>query len=141
MRALAFGIVLFVGAAGCGDDKNKLYGSVSEVYDLTFDSVKLSRVGEFFVVDYVRESGPASSLGKAAKLSVNLTGIMLAAGQTIDLVEMVGTGTRGTLQRVQQGTTELPMEVGNFVLDKLPDGAAEVTGHFHATLSNPKGRT
>ena len=41
-------------APACGDAANRLYGSLSEVYDLGFDGVALSRVGAFLVVEYVR---------------------------------------------------------------------------------------
>lgn len=128
-------------AAGCGDSSNRLYGSVSEIYNLTFDTVQVSQVGDFIVVDYIRSSGPQGTLGKAAKLTVNLFGIMVVAGQSIDLTSTVMGAPRGTLEQILDTTTELPFTLATITFDQVPAIGQSLAGHFRATLSMPPGRT
>jgi hypothetical protein len=138
-QALMLGALLLVGAA-CGDDSgSSLSGSMSQVYDLDFDSVNLVRQGDSITVEYVRASG--ATAGKTAKLVVNLARIAQVAGTAIDLTEVIDGLPRGTLQRVQQVTTDYPIQRGTIQFNQAPEPGAEVTGHFNTTLSKPAGRT
>jgi hypothetical protein len=138
-QRFVWGALLLAAAACGGDDANKLYGSMSEVYDLGFDSVGLVRQDQSISIEYVRGSGAAA--GKTAKLVVNLAGIVNVAGTSIDLTEMQGGSPRGTLQRVQSVTTDYEIQRGTVQFDQAPEPGADVTGHFYTTLVNPAGRT
>ena len=129
------GLGLLLCLAGCGSAKNRLFGSVSEAYNLDFDSVQASTVGEYLVIEYLKGGG------KVAKLAVNLTGLTVQPGQEIDLKATVGSGVRGTLQRIVEATIELPIERGTLVLDQTPTAGGLLSGRFRTTLSSPSGRT
>lgn len=128
-------LLLFAASVGCGEDKNKLSGSVAEVYPLGFDSVQVSIQGSFLVVEYAKGSG------KVVKLSVSNENLTVQPGQSIDLTEAVTNGKRGTLQRIVETTIDLPMMTGTLTLESVPKTGAELTGHFRALLSAPAGRT
>jgi hypothetical protein len=134
-------VALACATVSCSSESNTLSGSMSEVYDLGFDSVAIVRQGDTVSVEYLRTSGPASSLGKTAKLVVNLSSLASVAGVTIDLTQLVGGSPRGALQRVQSVTTDYKLQRGTVVFDQAPDPGADVTGHFNTTLSEPAGRT
>lgn len=138
-KLLVVGVLALLGVACSSDSDNTLSGSMSQVYDLGFDSVSLVRQGSSISVEYLRGSGPAA--GKTAKLVVNLANLAKTSGVAIDLTEIVEGSPRGTLQRVQQVTTDYPIQRGTIQFDQDPDPGVEVTGHFSATLSNPAGRT
>ena len=135
-RCAALALALTVAAGGCGSAKNRLFGSVDEVYDLSFNSVNLQTVSGFLVVEYVQASG-----AKVAKLSANLSDVTVKGGQPIDLTTMVGSQPRGTLQRVQQTTIQLPIQQGTLTLDEPVTAGANLSGQFRTTLSDPMGRT
>lgn len=136
MKKWMMAAVLLVSSAACSDDENTLTGSMSEVYDLGFDSVAVVRQGDSVSVEYRQDSG-----GKTAKLVVNLAGLTKVDNVGIDLTELAGGSPRGTLQRVQAVTTDYPLERGTVTFDHAPDVGADVKGSFHCTLSNPAGRT
>lgn len=138
-QALVMGALVLLGVACSSDSGNSLSGSMSQVYDLGFDSVNLVRQGSSISVEYLRASG--TSAGKTAKLVVNLANLAKVSGVAIDLTEVIDGSPRGTLQRVQQVTTDYPIQRGTIQFDQDPDPGAEVTGHFSTTLSNPSGRT
>ncbi len=123
------------GLAGCEEDKNKLFGSVSEVYPLAFDAVAVSIQGSFLVIEYTKGAG------KVVKLSVSNENLNVQPGQAIDLLMPVTSGKRGTLQRIVETTVDLPMETGTLTLDGVPKPGAELTGHFRTLLTAPSGRT
>lgn len=135
-------LVVVASVAACGgEDANQLYGSLSEVYELGFDEVKLQQVGDFVVVEYVKKAGKGDQVGKVAKLTVNLKDATVTPGQQIDLLEQVDNGNRGTLTRVQQATTEFPIKRGFVTFDAKLTADKVVTGKFRTTLSEPDGRT
>ncbi len=121
--------------SGCEEDKNKLFGSVSEVYPLAFDAVSVSIQGSFLVIEYTKGSG------KVVKLSLSNENLTVQPGQSIDLLMPVTSGTRGTLQRIVETTIELPMMTGTLTLDGVPKVGAQLTGHFRTLLMVPSGRT
>ena len=128
-------LALAMGLGSCGDDKNKLFGSVSEVYPLDFDAVSVSIVGSFLVVEYTKGAG------KVVKLSVSNENLTVVPGQAIDLLAPITSGNRGTLQRILSTTIELPMMTGTLTLDGVPKVGSELTGHLRTLLSVPSGRT
>jgi hypothetical protein len=136
--------MVLLGALGlvpaCGSPSNRLFGSVSEIYDLGFDKVQVSTIGSFVVVEYLRTSGGVT-VAKPAKLSVDTTGLTVSAGQSIDLTEAVASGTRGTLQRIEQTPTDLPIGNGFVVFDQVPAADSKLGGRFRTTLTDPAGRT
>ena len=56
IACIASALSFALACAGCGTPPNRLYGSVSEVYSLDFDTVKISLVGNFLVGEYVRNA-------------------------------------------------------------------------------------
>jgi hypothetical protein len=127
--------------ASCGTPPNNLAGSVLESYpDMAFDTVALSRIDPYFVVEY--EKGKDGSGGKVAKLSVYIADLTIAAGNTVDLTGTVGTNPRATLQRVTvSDPADFGIDRGTLVFDAPPDAGQTISGHFHITTHNPSGRT
>ena len=148
-RPYAALLLLFAGGLlACGKDANRLYGSVSQVYPLDFDRVRIVRVSDQVsptndqvAIEYQRVSG-STVLAKVAKLTVVVGDLANLAGNEIDLTEKVGGLDRGTMQRVEPGgTTDFPLEVGNVRFKKEPVVGADLGGSFHTTLADPAGRT
>jgi hypothetical protein len=133
--------------AGCGDDANRLYGSMSQVYPLDFDRVQAIRIDDSVAtvsIEYVRLSGQGTVLGKSAKLTVAIGDIEPVAGKELDLTEEVAGLPRGSIQRVElSGTTDFAMKLGKVRFDGEPVAGASVSGWFRTTLGGgtADGRT
>ena len=135
-RALvALALACLPGLQGCEEEKNKLFGSVSEVYPLAFDAVSVSIQGTFLVIEYTKGAG------KVVKLSMSNESLTVQPGQPIDLLMPVMNGTRGTLQRIVETSIDLPMMTGTLTLDGVPKPGAELSGRFRTLLMVPSGRT
>jgi hypothetical protein len=64
------------------------------------------------------------------------------AGNDIDLMEIVKGLPRGTMQRVEQTTTDFTLQVGKVRFNQEPTVGTELGGSFHTTLADPApGRT
>jgi hypothetical protein len=64
------------------------------------------------------------------------------AGNDIDLMEIVKGLPRGTMQRVEQTTTDFTLQVGKVHFNQEPTVGTELGGSFHTTLADPApGRT
>lgn len=131
-RAFALSL-LVVATAACGSDSNRLYGSASEVYDLSFDTVEVSKVSTFLVIEYLKGTA------KVMKCTVDLAGLTVTPGQPIDLLALSAGIPRGTLQRIVQSTIDIPIQSGTLTLDSVPTGGAELTGRFRTTLPSATG--
>jgi hypothetical protein len=135
MRRLAL-LLLVLASAACGKDANRLYGSVSQIYDLDFDRVRISRVADQVSIAYLRDET------KVAKLTVVVGDLANMAGNDIDLMEIVKGLPRGTMQRVEQTTTDFTLQVGKVHFNQEPTVGTELSGSFHTTLADPApGRT
>lgn len=137
MRAASFALLFALVLGGCGPAPNRLEGSLADVYSLDFDTVQGSLVGSVLVVEYLRSASGARPL----KLTVETTALTAGPGQPIDLAETIGNGPRGTLQRIVEQTTELPLKKGTLTLDTAIVADQPLTGSFLTTLTNPAGRT
>lgn len=130
LSPLAFG--------GCGGSPNKLSGSLSQIYNLDFDSVQVSMIQSFLVVEYDK----AGSQGKTLKMTVDLTGYTVVPSLEINLAEKAPSGSvRGTLQQIVSTMTDFTMTSGGLTLDAVPTVGQHLGGHFHATFSTPMGRS
>jgi hypothetical protein len=133
-----FALSLLVLPLGCsGNGNSSLYGSVAQVYDLSFDSVVivLEQQSSSVSIKYV------GSNGDPAVLIVDIANISNVAGSKIDLTQLDGMQPRGVLQNVGSVTTEFPIELGSVTFDQVPKVGATLSGVFAATLSNPSGYT
>jgi hypothetical protein len=144
MRRLLLALLLVCGIAACGEESNRLYGSMSQVYPLDFDRVRIVRSGDLgtptsnqVAVEYLRNSDQA----KVAKLTVIVGDLANLAGNEIDLTEKVAGLPRGTMQRIESGTTDFPLQVGNVRFNQEPTVGTNLSGSFHTTLAEPAGRT
>ncbi len=144
MRRLLLGMFLVGGLAACGEDANRLYGSMSQVYPLDFDRVRIVRQvsasSDEVAIEYLRNSDQA----RVAKLTVIVGDLANLAGNEIDLTETVGGSgglPRGTLSRVESTTTLFTLERGNVRFDQEPTVGTNLSGTFHTTLADPAGRT
>ena len=124
--------------ASCGDSPNRLYGSVSQVYPLDFNSVQATLVGGEVSIEYLRTSG-----AKTAKVTVSIGDIQPVAGTDIDMTQLLPNGLpRGTVQRVDSGgTIDFPLKIGKIHFNQEPVANADITGSFRTTLADPAGRT
>jgi hypothetical protein len=144
MGRLLLALSLAGGLAACGEDANRLYGSMSQVYPLDFDRVRIIRVSDQVsvssnqvAVEYLRNRDQA----KIAKLTVIVGDLANMAGNEINLTEKVSGLPRGTISRIETGTTDFPLQIGNVRFDQEPVVGTELSGSFHTTLSDPAGRT
>ena len=144
MRATLLLVPLLL-LASCGDPPNRLYGSMSQVYPLDFNTVRITLVGDQVSVEYQHMSGQ-TLLGMTAKVTVSIGDIQPVAGNDIDMTELVNGLPRGTVQRVESGgTTDFPLRVGKIHFNQEPVANADITGWFHTTLAadaaDPTSRT
>jgi hypothetical protein len=134
MRATLLLVPLLL-LASCSDSPNRLYGSMSQVYPLDFNSVRLTLVGDQVSVEYQRMSGQ-TVLGMTAKVTVSIGDIQPVAGNDIDMTSLVNGLPRGTVQRVESdGTTDFTLQVGKIHFNQEPVADAEITGWFHTTVA------
>lgn len=127
--------VVLLSLLGCSDKPNQLYGSASQMYDLSFNSVTIVLQGTSVSVQYV------GSQGDPAILVVDFANIANVSGSAIDLTQLDSGQPRGVLQRVDAVTTDLPIELGTVEFDQIPKVGSQLSGHFAATLANPAGYT
>jgi hypothetical protein len=121
---------------GCSSNGNKLYGSMSTMYSLSFNSVNIILQGTMVQIQYVSNGN-----GYPAQLIVDFTNIQNVAGSAIDLTQLDGGQPRGVLQRVSTVTTDFPIERGSVTFDQVPQVGQKLSGSFVTTLSNPSGFT
>jgi hypothetical protein len=134
-------VLLACSLAACGSDPdNRLYGSVSQIYKLDFDRVQIVRVADQVSIEYQKVSGQTVEAW-VAKLTVVVGDLANMAGNDISLTETVKGLPRGTLQRIETSTTDFPLEKGNVHFNQEPVAGTDLGGTFHATLSDPEGRT
>ncbi len=132
--AMPLGVALALWT-GCSDSSNKLYGSVSQFYDLSFNSVTIVLQGTSVSVQYI------GSGQDPAVLVVDTANILNVSGSSIDLTQLDSGQPRGVLQRVGVVTTDLPLQQGTVVFDQVPHVGSTLSGHFAATLAKPAGYT
>jgi hypothetical protein len=119
----------------CSDSSNQLYGSASQLYDLSFNSVTIVLQGDSVSIEYI------GSQGDPAILVVDFADILNVADSSIDLTQLDSGQPRGVLQRIGTVTTDLPIERGTVVFDQVPKVGSNLSGHFAATLADPAGYT
>ncbi len=121
---------------GCSSTPgSSLYGSVSQVYDLDFNSVVIELEMTSVSIKYVGSSGDP------AILVVDTAEIADVANHQIDLTQTVMGQPRGILQNVGTVTTEFPITLGTVTFNEVPTVGKTLSGNFAATLSNPMGYT
>jgi hypothetical protein len=136
-HGLLFACIL---AAGCGSSSDQLTGSLSSVYDLSFDKVVVSELQQTLIVEYNRTSG--SDPGTVIKFTADLSGVTLAPAQPVDLTTLVNMQPRGSLQRLVDSPIALGIERGTLTLDESTlTGGQNASGQFNVELSNPNGYT
>lgn len=135
---LRFVFVLLVLSTSCGSNKNQLSGSVSDSYPLDFKKVTAALDGSVLVVEYWK--GTVETDGFTIKLVVDLSGLTVKSGQSIDLTEQVNGGPRGNIQQIREQTVDLAFDKGTLSFSAVPSAGATVTGHFNATFTDPPGR-
>jgi hypothetical protein len=142
MSRFILAAVLAFSVGACGSEPNRLYGSASEIYNLSFDRVQIFSLGGQISIEYQKLSGQDVQ-SKVAKLTVTVSDLANMAGNDIDLTGTVsGLAKRGTLQRVEpSGTTTFELETGVVHFNQEPNPGTNLSGSFHTTLADPKGRT
>lgn len=127
------------GLAGCGGDDNSLKGSMSEVFSLKFDQVRIERVGaagrEEVSIKYLRMKGKVVD-AIVAKLTVQVGGLREDGWREIDLLTPGPNSLpRGTLQRIETtGTTDFSLKLGTVQFDQEPLPDTNLSGHFYTTV-------
>jgi hypothetical protein len=132
-------LTLLVIPLGCSSSSNTLTGSLSTVYDLSFNSVVIVLEGSNVQIMYVGDSGDP------AVLVVNTANIADVVGTEIDLTQLEAGQARGVLQMVGGGTAMTTQQFGinnGFVtFNSVPKVGQVLSGSFAATLTNPMGLT
>jgi hypothetical protein len=131
--ALAVGL-----SVGCSGNSNSLYGSESQVYNLSFNSVVIvlqqDSSSDSISIKYIGQSGDP------AILVVDLADIENVAGSSIDLTQLDQGQQRGVLQNVNGAgdglTNDLTIVRGTVVFDQVPKVKSKLSGEFNATLSD-----
>jgi len=134
-RWLSTLLLLVVPALACSTSGDSLTGSLSQLYDLSFNSITITMLGSSVSIKYV------GSNGDPAMLVVETANIADVANSSIDLTQLVSGQPRGVIQNVGTVTTDLPIEIGTVVFDNVPKVGSSLSGHFAATFSNPSGYT
>ena len=128
MRKLAT-LLSLLASTGCG--VNVLDGSLSEAYDLAFSDVKVQRGQQAMAVTYLAASGNET----VAKLTVDLSGVALSGGGSINLAEDYAPGhPRATVTRAMQNEPVLVLpqiDQGQLSLSAPPDPGNTISGSFH----------
>ncbi len=137
MSVLSF-LLSSLALVGCSGDSNKLFGSLSQMYDLGFNSVTILLQGASVSVEYVSTSGMG---GDPAVLIVDTANIANVAGSAIDLTQLDNGAPRGVVQRIGTVTTDFPIERGTVTFDQTPQVGQKLSGNFAATFTNPSGYT
>ena len=135
------GIVLFVALSCSSTAGDTLDGSLSSIYDISFNSVQIIVDGTQVQVTYLGDNGV-----DPAQLSVQTANLVSVAGVAINLVQPdSGNGQlRGTLYYVGaagSATQPLPIQQGTVTFNEVPTVGQTVSGSFAATLSSPSGYT
>jgi hypothetical protein len=120
----------------CSSNANKLYGSMSQIYDLSFNRVNIVLEGSSASIEYVDNSS-----GDPAVLIVDFANIQNVAGSSIDLTQLDSGQPRGVLQRISNVTTDFPIERGTVTFDQVPQVGSQLTGTFDITVTLPAGYT
>lgn len=111
-------------SVGCSDNATSLSGSVSEIYDLSFQSVRARQYDSEFAIEYTRSDGQVS-----VRVIVERGDEREISAGEIDL------GKRGTIVG-RVGPRRLPeFRSGTLTLDSYQsEPGAEVAGSFDSTL-------
>jgi hypothetical protein len=130
-------LLLLLPILACSNAGDSLNGSVSQVYDLSFNSITITQYDQQVQIEYVGDNGDP------AVLTVNISDLSPISGSSINLVSMVpGTQQfRGVLQNVGTVTKELDIEIGSVVFNQVPTVGSSLSGSFSTTLSDPAGYT
>jgi hypothetical protein len=132
---------------GCSHGGNKLYGSLSQLYDLSFNSVdavlQSMSASDDTPPNQVQIQYISNSSGDPCVLTVDFSNIENVAGSSIDLTQLDADNQqpRGVLQRVSSVTTDFPLERGTITFDQVPTLGQQLSGTFDTTIANPSGYT
>lgn len=135
-RQAVLASVLLAALASC-DDKgdNYLDGSLTERYDLGFDSVRIRLYPSELSIEYVSDGSQGEQV--ALRVTIDTNEVPLAAGTLYDLT------TQGTITQGDGYGSPLPdLETGELTLDAYSgtDGS-KVNGDFEATFLTDTGTT
>ncbi len=110
-------------AAGCDQANNTLHGSLSEVYNLHFESVRARLYTSELSIEYIDTHSAVP-----VRLTLDLSVVEPAADQSYDLMEV------GDITGRMPNDTEIPrFTEGELDLDQyLAEPDADVTGSFTA---------
>lgn len=121
-------LALLLPLSGCG--VNRLDGSLSEAYDLSFSDLQIRRSEKAVQITYLRSDGNEITL----RLTVDLEGIDLKGGGSINLAQEYAPGhPRAAVSRAVDGepVRQLPAVVqGDLTLDSPPDIGKSISGSF-----------
>jgi hypothetical protein len=136
-RSMALSTLLAVAAAAsCDDEKdNYLDGSLTESYDLSFDSVRIRLYPSELSIEYVKNSSQGEKV--ALRITLDSNEVPLAADTLYDL------STQGSITQGDGYGSPLPdLETGELTLDQYSgtDGS-KVKGDFEATFLTDNNTT
>lgn len=119
----------------CGP--TRLEGSLTELLDLHYQSVEVSRSGDTVAVRFFTPRGQGEDL--VLEVAANTDGVDLAPGQAIDLAEQDPSGQqRGELTRnvLDDPRRTFPsLWIGSLTLDQLPEKTGQaISGKLNVTF-------
>lgn len=140
-RAVGIAALLFLGLAGlpgCGSGNHQLEGSLSEVLDLTYQSVDVVKNPDDLSVRFLMPQGAGDNV--VLRLSVDLAGTSIDARETFDLTSLGLQGNpRGTVSRsvLDDPLTTFPrMKRGELTFNHRVIPGEAVSGEFRITFEN-----
>jgi hypothetical protein len=132
MRHLVCSLVvaLALPATSCSNGGNSLTGSISTVYDLSFNSITIELEGTNVLIEYVGDNG------YPAIVAVNIQDIVNVANSSISLVQEENGQPRGSIRNVSGETNQLMIEIGTITFDETPKVGSQLSGNFAATFTS-----
>jgi len=129
-------LALLLPSLSCSGGANSLDGSLSQMYDVSYDNVSILLQGTAVSIQYLKSDG------SGWVVVADTANIVDVSGSTIDLTQPLVSGQpRGVLEYVGAVTTDFSLQRGSIVFDQVPKVGTKLTGNFATTTSKPSGYT
>jgi hypothetical protein len=127
VKRWGIGITCLMGLAACGKGESFLEGSLSDSFDLSFDTVRVRLYPTELSVEYVSGSGTSEKVALRAIVAVPSS--PLATGTSYNLKTVTRVGYDAALPAIDSGTLQLSTYTGA--------ADSDIKGSFDAVFTMP----